>query len=207
MSNFSVEQVKNVEPASKFEYCVAKKIADSLIETLEPFCEKIHVAGSIRRQKPLVKDIEIVCEPQRVFFQTELFGNGEHLVIPKFRNAVKLVSEYVIRGGIDGRYAQIRLKAGITLDMFLPQPHDYFRQLATRTGSGDYSRFIIAAAWLKNGWCGTADGLRKTSECTKEGNKWKCYRNNPELPPVWQSEEEFFGWIGAKYVEPAERNV
>lgn len=42
----------------------AKQIAEALIEELRPYCERISIAGSIRRGKQEVKDIEIVAVPK-----------------------------------------------------------------------------------------------------------------------------------------------
>lgn len=39
-------------------------IAAELVRMLEPVCERIAIAGSVRRRKALVKDIEIVCIPK-----------------------------------------------------------------------------------------------------------------------------------------------
>ena len=44
-----------------FALYYASSIASEICELLEPFCEKVEVAGSIRRGKPIVKDIEIVA--------------------------------------------------------------------------------------------------------------------------------------------------
>lgn len=38
----------------------ATTIADQVIARLAPYCQKIEVAGSIRRRRPLVRDIDIV---------------------------------------------------------------------------------------------------------------------------------------------------
>ena len=205
MASILIDVVKKPDP--KFDYEDAKKVADTLVASLEPFCDKINIAGSIRRQKPLVKDIEIVCLPKKVFFQTELFGEGKLYVIPDFHKALREVTETVVKGNVDGRYCQIKLKSGIALDLFLPQPDDYYRQYAIRTGSGDYSRFKIAQGWRKKGWCGTQSGLRKISECYQDGKTWKCYNQEAELPPVWESEEHFFDWLGIKWIKPYERNI
>jgi len=42
---------------------VAQKIAAEVIERLSPYCQKIEVVGSIRRQKDLPNDIDIVLIP------------------------------------------------------------------------------------------------------------------------------------------------
>ena len=44
----------------------AKAIAEELKSLLEPACEKMVIAGSIRRQKPEVGDIELLCIPRYV---------------------------------------------------------------------------------------------------------------------------------------------
>src|SRR5437867_4027103 len=42
----------------------AQKIADEIMATLTPFCLRIEIAGSIRRQKPEnIKDVEVVLIP------------------------------------------------------------------------------------------------------------------------------------------------
>ncbi|GAJ04318.1 unnamed protein product, partial [marine sediment metagenome] len=38
-------------------------LADEVMERLRPFCSKIEVVGSVRRQKAEVKDIDIVLIP------------------------------------------------------------------------------------------------------------------------------------------------
>ena len=40
-----------------------QKIADAVIKRLSPYCQKIEVAGSIRRRKATVHDIDIVLVP------------------------------------------------------------------------------------------------------------------------------------------------
>ncbi len=39
-------------------------IASALVADLEPYCARIQVAGSIRRRKEMVGDIEIVAIPR-----------------------------------------------------------------------------------------------------------------------------------------------
>ena len=41
----------------------ARKIADAVVKRLSSYCQKIEVAGSIRRQKPWVKDVDLVLIP------------------------------------------------------------------------------------------------------------------------------------------------
>ena len=186
----------------------AYELAFHILDTLIPYCEKIHIAGSVRREKKEVGDIEIVCQP-KITVLKDMFGWDEGIIRNlDFINAIENLGE-IIKGKIDGKYIQIRLPEGINLDLFMPNVNDYYRQLAIRTGSADYSRNIIARGWRKMGFVGTKDGLRKKEDCKNTGSSekpiWKCINPNPYLPPVWESEEHFFQWIGIKYLPPNER--
>jgi DNA polymerase/3'-5' exonuclease PolX len=188
----------------------AIKYSTRIVEILSPHCSRIEVAGSIRRRRPDVNDIEIICESKKIFNQTDLFGGGQFLIDPGFENALPTFMSSLIKGHLDGRYMQMYLKtpgSDIKLDLFMPEPDDYYRILAIRTGSRDYSSLKIAHAWKKAGWVGTGeDGLRRIEDCIQvpngEGKKWKLINKNGDRPPVWQSEEEFFQWLGLKWIEP-----
>ena len=41
----------------------ALPIANQVVEKLAPFCQRIEVAGSIRRRRPFVHDIDLVVIP------------------------------------------------------------------------------------------------------------------------------------------------
>ena len=41
----------------------AKDIATKVVSRLEPYCQRIEIAGSIRRQRPLPNDIDLVLIP------------------------------------------------------------------------------------------------------------------------------------------------
>ena len=61
----------------------AKAVADDLLHLLAPHCERIAVAGSIRRKRPQVKDIELLCA-SKVTSTADLFGRAAtKLVLPK----------------------------------------------------------------------------------------------------------------------------
>lgn len=186
----------------------ATQIAKRIVEMLAPQCVKINVAGSIRRLRSQVKDIEIVCIPKKEFVQTDLFGGGNWIVHPRFEKALFYFKQKIIKGNVHGRYMQMTLNnGGATMDLFMPQPHDYYRQLAIRTGSSEYSHLVIAHAWKKKCWVGTADGLRLEHDCVMRNDAWICINKNPTLPPVWQSEEEFYDWIGVPWQHPKYREV
>lgn len=195
------------------ELIKAKEIADKLVNLLTPYSKIINIAGSIRREKPEVKDIEIVCLPKKVQGgQVDIFDESpqDMIVSTEFIRTVYSLGT-VLKGKATGRYMQIVLPEGINLDLFIPEESDFFRQYVIRTGSGDYSHKVIATGWKKFGWVGSDLGLRKMSDCVEtklpDGkSKWKCVKPNAELPPVWTSEEHFFEWLGIKWIDPTLRN-
>ena len=52
----------------------AQNIAEKLVDKLRPACERIEIAGSIRRQKAEIGDIEIVAIPKYLATRN-LFGD------------------------------------------------------------------------------------------------------------------------------------
>lgn len=200
----------------------ARNIAEKLVYQLAPACSKIEIAGSIRREREDVKDIEIVCLPKLVQSGGDLFD----LLPPTLvRSQAFIKAAYnlgqILGGGTSDRYMKVLITdtfSKINLDLFIPEEYDYIRQLAIRTGSSEYSHTKIAVAWNRKGWVGTANGLRLFLECIdinkersfqdgiKRKPKWKCIKIVPTLPPVWKTEQEFFAWLEIPYVEPKFRN-
>lgn len=124
----------------------AENIANKYVELLKPFCKRIEIAGSIRRRKPEVKDIEIVC-----------IRNTKYLA--KFCDTVN--SLRVLKGLPVGRYVKMSLEEGIALDLFMCFEINWGYIYAIRTGSADFSHLVLAASWVKQGFKGN------------DGNLWK----------------------------------
>ena len=51
---------QNMSDKQRWPAAIARKVADELVEALTPRCEQICIAGSLRRGKPDVGDIEIL---------------------------------------------------------------------------------------------------------------------------------------------------
>jgi DNA polymerase/3'-5' exonuclease PolX len=191
----------------------AKNIAEAISERLSQYCDIIDIAGSIRREKEFVGDIEVYCVPKTVMVgQGSLFGDSvEFARNESFISIANGLGE-IIKGKSTGKYMQIALPQAINLDLFMPDDFDYYRQLAIRTGSSDYSFKVIASSWRKLGWCGSDHGLRKMSDCIESKgpdgkSKWKLINKDGEKPPVWKSEPEFFEWLNVKWIHPTQRNI
>jgi DNA polymerase/3'-5' exonuclease PolX len=197
-----------------FAFDKAQRVAAHIYQLLEPHCEKIHLAGSIRRLELQVSDIEIVCIPKKEEKKVGLFPEDTALVTDRnFVEAFMTITKEIKYGNVEGRMMKIITTSqtcpGIELDLFMPQPGDYYRQYAIRTGSAEYSHHILAGAWSRKGWVGAKNiGLRKRGECIGSNEKgWTLNPaiKNPTLPPVWKTEGEFFTWLGLAYIDPEHR--
>jgi DNA polymerase/3'-5' exonuclease PolX len=195
-------------------------IANDILQTLQPHCSIINIAGSVRRRKQEVGDIELVLIPKKTLVEEKnLFGEVIRTTIvidPDFETKVKAMGR-ILKGKTTGRQMQVQItrvietiEHNIMLDIFMPQAHDYYRIYAIRTGSSDYAKKYIAGAWRNKGWVGTEHGLRLMKECYQlDEKKWALKSDiaYPQLPPVWTSEKEFFNWLGVQYLEPYDRNL
>lgn len=174
---------------------------------LHAVCSRYDVAGSMRRRTAWVRDIAILCQPIEVSCeQIDLFGTATILTgrVKAFGTALRSIGSVVQGDVMQGRRVALRTEGGIRIDIYMPQAHDYYRQLAIRTGDTRYARDIIAARWIELGWVGTPDGLRRRGDCILLGERWRVKPGHTptELPPAWSSEQELFDWLGLTWKEP-----
>ena len=129
------------------KYDQALKIAEKVKQELEPHCQRIEIAGSIRRKKQEVKDIEIVA------ISNNRFQLG--LIVDKWKK---------IKGNVGGKYLQRELPEGIKLDLFFATERNFGLILAIRTGSAEYSHHVLATGWVKNGFKSIDGMLTKNNQ-------------------------------------------
>jgi DNA polymerase/3'-5' exonuclease PolX len=156
----------------------ALEIAERTKELLAPYCERIEIAGSIRRKKPEVKDIELVAIPKP--YDVGLFESGIATVVNQWKK---------VRGELPCKYTQRLLPDGIALDLFFANPANWGLIYAMRTGSADYSHKVLATGWVKRGYESKRGHLCINDEQV----------NIPE-------EKDLFELIGLPYLEPELRN-
>jgi hypothetical protein len=126
------------ERSDAMKHAQALSLAEDALNALKPHCERVCIAGSIRRLKPEVKDVEIVCIPKSV--PTGLFTDALE-VDPDFCTIVKRWPKG--KGEPTGKYTQRRLPGGIALDLFMVEPESWGLQLVIRTGSWQFSKYIV----------------------------------------------------------------
>ena len=131
--------------ATKTPLADAQRTADHIAAALAPFCHRIAVAGSIRRQRPSVGDIELVALPQR---QTDLLG----IVAPGLMPLEAFLQErgvVILKGGHDPKKKAIQkylqFKYGrYSVDLFMPESPSHWGSILTiRTGSHDFNMWLM----------------------------------------------------------------
>lgn len=161
-------------------YAEALQIAERVKAQLEPFCHRIEIGGSIRRKKPEVKDVEIICEAKH--YETGLFASGIATIVDEWEK---------VKGDLDYdtcKYTQRILPEGIKLDLFFTRPENWGYIFALRTGSAEYNFKILQAI--------------KDSGHIAEGGRI--------LHPVTglcvvDTEIDFFNLINLPFIKPEER--
>jgi DNA polymerase/3'-5' exonuclease PolX len=183
----------------------ARSIADAIGEALRPGCERIEVAGSIRRGRDNVKDIEIVALPRAA---TNLLG--ERSIDDELRPIVdalvkegRLAWRASARGGAwsirpagsvartPGRkyYPLVAVRAQIPVDLFaVIPPAQWGAILAIRTGPGEYSKRLVTMCQDR--------GLR----CV-DGRLVDAFGHTVPTP----EERDFIASCGAEWAEPGAR--
>ena len=156
----------------------ALEIAEKTKALLAPYCERIEIAGSIRRKKPEVKDIEVVAIPKP--YDIGLFESGIATVVKQWKK---------VKGELPCKYTQRILPEGIKLDLFFAEPDNWGNIYAMRTGSAEYSHLVLASRWSSKGYKSDGGYLYKDGERI-----------------AVREEEDLFKLLDMPYVEPEERD-
>ncbi len=169
----------------------AKGIAEKIKTILESSCEMIVIAGSIRRQKPDVGDLELLCIPKYIDgvdmldakIQTMIYFDMLGYRLNKLGRKVYGPKNKLL----------VHVPSGIGVDIFSTDEQCWWMALVIRTGPRE-SNITIAKAARAQGWRLKAygDGF-DTSDLLKN------------IPVHCHSEREVFEVVGLPYPEPWER--
>lgn len=165
----------------------ARFLATKYLDLLQPYCERIDIAGSIRRNKlDDIKDVELVAIPKP--YETGLFATG----------IAKIVDEWeAVKGqlGPACKYTQRILPEGVKLDLFFATPKNWGLILLIRTGDWQFSKYILGAK-VKDAGYYSKDGILY----------WKDKAGTEHPTPV-REEIDLFNLLGAQYIEPENRDM
>ena len=213
---------------SKMERDKALPLAEAICAKLADCCERIEIAGSLRRGNQIVGDIEIVAIPRitRTATQpTSLFDGSEEkesfnteyvsfstldVRLTELCEAHKL---QLIKGGDRMKcYHILTVKPPIQLDLFLAKPDNWGMILAIRTGPTDYSRHIVTQHHK--------GGPLAYRHRVKVGFVWVAVGENEATAPDEQTqfidgllyklkpmpeEKDFFELVSGGWVHPSKR--
>lgn len=168
---------------------VALARAEALRDALAPYCERIEIAGSIRRQRPHVGDIEIVAVPKLLDAQRDLFGAESSRPSALWGYLDRVVPmQYRKKWG--GKYRQYVETDEFPVDIFTARPETWGLILMIRTGSADFSQYVVTR-------------LRERGTPSVEGRVVDAEGRAIPTP----EEADVFHLAGMAYREPREREV
>lgn len=171
-------------------------VAKELCDLLKPDCQRLIVAGSLRRKKAEVGDVEVLFVPKMLKRAIDFWNMEDYPLTDLVFERMVLKGIIERRPKVDGTFTwgkEIKLarhvKSGIPVDFFAARQDNWFSMLVCRTGSGR-SNIAICQAAQRKGW------------------KWtftQGFRNEVgRIVPV-ESEEDVFRLVGLKYLHPWER--
>jgi DNA polymerase/3'-5' exonuclease PolX len=154
-------------------------IADNIKAAVEAHCDKIEVAGSIRRQKTKVHDIDFVVVAKS---DSDWQGINEILRLLKAKpncSGSQLIKAYLpCQNGL------------FQVDFYRAKPSTFGIHLLIRTGSADHNMWLAGYAISKGMRLKYSEGL------IKEGT-----------PIAGENEKEVFSALGLPYPFPTEREI
>ena len=165
----------------------AEEVANEILRHLEPACERITIAGSIRRRKPEVGDIEFLVIPKYVADVDQLdreIGALMMLGVLGFRRNIRGSRVYGPKNKL-----LTHLPSGIGVDIFSTTDECWAVSLVVRTG-GKVTNQRIAMVAIRKVWHLRAYGRGFTT---------------PDGELICHSERDVFEFVGLRYLEPWER--
>ena len=182
MSNNAPRQIAEILP-----------IAERLQTELAPFCHRIELGGSLRRRRPLVRDIELVAIA-RIEMSPPIIGlaDSDLFPSPSIENLLwwklnRMNVDYKKKGE---KYRQFFYQE-ICVDLFTAIPGNWGWIYAIRTGSADFSHHLAKA-------------LNKAGYTSREG--WITRIDDPLQEPIQtMTEQDVFDLAGIPYREPNQR--
>lgn len=179
MSATATEPVK-----TKFAYADAYPIAQKFVAFLERHCTRCVIAGSLRRKRQLVSDIEILFVPKLTVIDdpNDMFGAKIQVSSAGAAITALLKSGAIAKRpnkngdftwGAQNKLA-VHVASGIPVDLFETIEDCFWNALVVRTGPAE-SNVRIASAAKRSGWNWHAYGNGFTRG--RESKIVKCERD------------------------------
>jgi DNA polymerase/3'-5' exonuclease PolX len=186
-----------VSDKPKIPRALALAVADELIQRLSPFCERIQIAGSLRRGNHEVGDVELLYIPRFEARQADFFTSAPvNLADEEIGRllAGQVLAKRPSKIGVFTWGASNKLglhtASGVPVDMFATSSDNWWVSLVIRTGSKAMNLILTTAA-QRRGRTLNAYGSGVTES---DGNIIAA-----------TSERHVFDLCGVPYLEPAQR--
>lgn len=199
----------------------ADELAVEVLELLRPACQRIAIAGSVRRRRADIGDLEVVAIPRYESRANDELVLFEDQPLPPIE--VNLLDELVAglladgvfgkrldkngRPAIGPKYKRLRFH-DFALDLFCGSPENWGVLLAIRTGPAAYAHAIVTnvGQWTRPAYAGADHqprrGLLPRGMRVGEGNQ--LFGPDGRVIPT-PTEESFFEAIGQPILEPWRR--
>mgnify|MGYP003619576969 CR=1 FL=1 len=169
----------------KKSFAVVRPVAERLVAALGPYCRRVEIAGSLRRQRDMVGDIEIVAIPRR---PTDLFS--QEMDGPTLLD--RFLDEQGVPFGKRGQKFQQFRYGRYSVDLFLPTVDTWGSVFTIRTGSAEFTKWLVTSR---------AAGGACPDEVNFHGGRLYAHGRLLATP----EESDVFNAVGLAYVPPAER--
>lgn len=183
----------------KFPRALAIQAARQILPILETACERIVIAGSLRRRKSEVGDIEILYVPINEFrplpgdmFASHRVNLADLAISAMIRDGILEIRTGPAGGTAYGTQNKLmrHIGTGIPVDLFATSQTSWHNYLVCRTGPKE-SNIAISEAANAKGW------------------RWNPYGSGFNGPGgehhAVTSERDVFDFVGLPYLEPWER--
>lgn len=173
-------------------------LATGVINWIKSYCDKVEIAGSLRREKETVGDIEIVIQPHN--------RNGLDITLNRLiEDGTIKKAWYANKGGMVTRWGD-RLKcfviAGVTVEMAIGDADNFGYLYWLRTGPSDGNKFVVTRMMVENaamrfhdgyGWLcdyvGDTPEYRHKMHLPDEETVFKALGFSNVINPLWRSEK------------------
>lgn len=198
----------------------ATSVATSVVLWLGAACERIEVAGSIRRGRADIGDIEILAIPKTRHQVVGLFDEAGGEPIDCLQEALAdllrrgMIAKRVTNGRtawgpkskrllwrvppdlVDGRALPPSWAAGAPVDLWSALPTTFGAHMAIRTGPAPWAKWLVTRR--------NAGGLCPDDMEFKDGAVWRYEGLHRRFVPT-PDEETLFRELGLDFVPPSER--
>lgn len=180
----------------KYPLAQVKAIADEIVERLSLRCERIEIAGSLRRGRSMIGDIEIVALP--LYNVTKnLFGE-----VTGRKSMVDLYLDSSPYGPLElngPKMKKFRYHDLLNVDLFLPESANHWGCILTvRTGSADFNMWLMSVVQRRTKTYFQGGRLHRDGQWLDTPEEEDVFRelDLPFIPPDYRDDNRWLEIVG-----------